>query len=336
MIHLQKWLREHFGFPKRQIQGLLVLLPLLFVFPFMVHFAQKKRLQGNIESELRVEMSQRGVYDAKADSLAELLEVAALSEEKIELRLPTSPFDPNTWQAQDWQKAGLSPKLAARIENYLRKGGKFRQKSDVQKIWGFPAQAYQALAPFFTLPDTFVWEKKQYANKKDKYGDKYGEKSSSSYSKDSLLANSEKPKWDSKTKKETATIPLFNLNTANETDLEALKGIGAVLAGRIVKFRNSLGGFHSHAQLQEVYGLSPEVIDLLEKQTFIETKDITPISLNQADYKALSAHPYIRKKAGILVNYRKQHGNYRTWEDVLQSSAFTKEELEKVKPYLRF
>jgi DNA uptake protein ComE-like DNA-binding protein len=334
MIHLQKWLREHFGFPKRQIQGLLVLLPLLFVFPFLVHFTEKKRLEGSGEIDFFAFAHQKGVYDAKADSLAELLEMVALSEEKMELSLPQAPFDPNTWQAQDWQKAGLSPKLAARIENYLRKGGKFRQKSDVQKIWGFPAQAYQALAPFFTLPDTFVWEKKQYPYKKEEQGNP----GSVSFhnTKDSLFANREKPQGDSKTKKETATIPAFNLNTANEADLEALKGIGAVLAGRIIKFRNSLGGFHHHSQLKEVYGLSPEVIALLEKQTFIETRDITPISLNQADYKTLSAHPYIRKKAGILVNYRKQHGDYRTWEDVLQSAAFTKEELEKVKPYLSF
>jgi competence protein ComEA len=48
---------------------------------------------------------------------------------------------------------------------------------------------------------------------------------------------------------------LVNLNTATQTDLEALPGIGPVLAGAIIDERERRGGFRSIQELRDVDGI---------------------------------------------------------------------------------
>jgi competence protein ComEA len=50
---------------------------------------------------------------------------------------------------------------------------------------------------------------------------------------------------------------LVNINTADATALDALPGIGPVLAQRIVDYRTAHGTFHDVGQLQDVSGIGP-------------------------------------------------------------------------------
>lgn len=71
------------------------------------------------------------------------------------------------------------------------------------------------------------------------------------------------------------TFPL-ELNAAGAAELEQLPGIGAVLAQRIVAYRDQIGGFSNREQLLEVEGIGEatlyEIYDLLylENETFPE------------------------------------------------------------------
>ena len=55
-----------------------------------------------------------------------------------------------------------------------------------------------------------------------------------------------------------------NLNTATVSDLDALPGIGPVLAQRIVSYRDQQGRFTSVEQLDDVPGIGPSIYDQLK------------------------------------------------------------------------
>jgi competence protein ComEA len=52
-----------------------------------------------------------------------------------------------------------------------------------------------------------------------------------------------------------------DLNSATAADLDALPGVGEVLAGRIVAWREENGRFTSVDDLGEVQGIGPKVLD---------------------------------------------------------------------------
>jgi len=61
----------------------------------------------------------------------------------------------------------------------------------------------------------------------------------------------------------------LNINTATESELEELPGVGPVLAGRIVQWRTDNGTFTSVDQLQEVDGIGPSTFEELRDQVTV-------------------------------------------------------------------
>lgn len=55
----------------------------------------------------------------------------------------------------------------------------------------------------------------------------------------------------------------LNLNTATQTELETLPGIGAVTAGRIIAYRESIGQFNSIDELANVAGVGSATVERL-------------------------------------------------------------------------
>ena len=53
--------------------------------------------------------------------------------------------------------------------------------------------------------------------------------------------------------------PRINLNLATERELDSLPGVGPVMAGRIIAWRETNQRFHSIEELQEVPGIGPKV-----------------------------------------------------------------------------
>lgn len=206
-------------------------------------------------------------------------------------------FNPNDIELSDWQKLGLDTRLAKRIINYREKGGSFKVKSDLKKIYGIPKNFYSSVEAYILLPDTLI------------------------------------------TAKTMIEIPYqFDINQATSEDLKKVKGIGEVLANRIVKFRYTLGGsFYEKEQLKEVWGLGEEALNNLMACTTLSKEYIQKIRINYIDIKKLSNHPYVTyQQARLLVNYRIQHGFYKSWEDIPNSKGIEKGELERLKAYLSY
>ncbi len=112
--------------------------------------------------------------------------------------------------------------------------------------------------------------------------------------------------------------------------------IGEKRAQQLVKYREKLGGFLSVEQVAQMYNLPDSVFQKIRPMLVLESREIRKINLNTASAAELATHPYFSKKqADLIVNYRQQHGPYRSVDGIDQIIPFTdKVWLAKVKAYL--
>ncbi|PCJ22833.1 MAG: hypothetical protein COA97_12885 [Flavobacteriales bacterium] len=207
-------------------------------------------------------------------------------------------FDPNTISKTQWKKLGFKDWQIKTIFNYKSKGGSWRSKADVKKIYGLTESDYNKLEPYILLPDKA--EKKQYTSNKKDY-----------------------------TKK-------VNINTADAKELTNLKGIySEKYAAIIIKYRNNLGGFVKKEQLKEVWNLNKETYYGFINQVTIGNIAPEKINLNTASSEKLKKHPYINwNTANAIVKYRKANGNFKKIEDIKKIHLINNETYLKIAPYI--
>ncbi len=229
-------------------------------------------------------------------------------------------FDPNTASVAQFEELGLPKFIAERIEKYRSKGGKFRKKEDLAKIYGVLPETYERLEPFITLPSA--------------------ENESSHTPQAELTASNESTNVSITqpivTSKPASKQPIkFDFNSCDTTVLKNIPGIGSGYAKRIIKFRDMLGGFVNAVQVKETYGLPPEVIDELLKYGSVKSgvKRLKINTLAIADFK----HPYLKFfQTKAIVAYREQHGAFKSAEDLKQIKVLDEATIQKIEPYLEF
>lgn len=304
MKTLRKWLRNAFGFSGSEINGFLVLVPLMVVLvcsepAYRVWLSRQTRPNPD---DIRM-----------LDSLILSWNIASGHQKTDFQKDSLFQFDPNTASVAHLEQLGFSGSLAKRIVAYRQKGGTFRVKADLLKIYGLDSALYHQLYDSIGLPSNrFVAT--------DASGDR-------SKGKDRFQ----------KTKPHRKPQQEFDINTADTTQLKSIYGIGSILAARIVKFRSGLGGFIRPGQLYEVYGLDSAVVQRLVSVSFVHPAFVPyKINLNTAGEKELSRHPYIRYRiASMLVNYRLQHGDFLEAGDIKKLAALKPDEADKMLPYLK-
>lgn len=214
-------------------------------------------------------------------------------------------FDPNTATADDWLKLGVRPKTVQTILNYRNKGGKFKKPEDLLKLYGLPKEQAEKLMPYVNI--TAASTEKPF------------------YKKDSFAA---RPAY-------TKNITPVDINLSDTTAWIALPGIGSKLAARIVNFREKLGGFYSVNQVAETFALPDSTFQKIRSRLILGSASVKAININTASADVLKTHPYIRWNfANAIVQYRNQHGNYTSVDDLLRIVIIDAAWLEKVRPYL--
>lgn len=230
------------------------------------------------------------------------------------------PFNPNTISVEQWQQLGLPRWLAERIGKYRAKGGRFRKKEDLKRIYDFPEETYLRLEPYIRLDDAGRDAIPPVAS-----------------ATPSASVTAEPPKPPAPEPRPVAKTPFtFDLNTADTTELKRVYGIGSKLSARIVKRREELGGFASLSQVREVWGLDSVVVEELLKHATLRTLQLRKLNVNTAPFEQLR-HPYLKfHMARAIVAYRQQHGPFSAPDDLLKVKVIDAKTVERLTPYLEF
>jgi len=304
---MRKWLNNYFEFSRKEFNGLMVLLILLagvFVFP-MIYRALRPQELPTAEEQLTVlKFAMANQPEEHKKPEPRTFSAKGYPEKRKSVLFY---FDPNTIDIYDWQKLGLSEKQAQTILNYRLKGGVFRKKADLQKMYTINPQLYRVLEPYVQIEGT----------------EHQGEPKTE-ISPRMQISSAEK-------------LKRIELNGADTLELDQIKGIGKVFARRIVAYRERIGGFHKKEQLMEVFGIDSLKYNEVKTQVSVNPDKLKKININTAELADFKSNPYIRyKQVNALIQYRKQHGNYSNIADLNKVAILTPEIIGRLAPYLTF
>ncbi len=79
-------------------------------------------------------------------------EAVAIRRENTPRRYECFPFDPNSVSIDDLMRLGFTLKQAQSIDNYRKKGGRFRRKSDFARSYVVEDSVYKRLEQYITIP----------------------------------------------------------------------------------------------------------------------------------------------------------------------------------------
>jgi competence protein ComEA len=130
-------------------------------------------------------------------------------------------------------------------------------------------------------------------------------------------------------------LMVVELNTADSASLTQLRGIGPGFARHIIQYRKRLGGFHQKQQLKEIFGMDDMRYQDVQAQFTVNKHKVKRIDVNTAEYEDLKNFPYLSyKQTNALIQYRKQHGNYESFDELKNVVLLDEATLKKIKPYI--
>ena len=220
------------------------------------------------------------------------------------------PFNPNFITDYKGYKLGMSVLEIDRLLDYRKENKYVNSAKEFQAVTQVSDSLLNAIAPYFKFPD---WVKNKMNNK--------------GYVKYENKAFAKKEK-----------VALIDINLATQEDLIKIYGIGEVISLRILKLKESLGGFVSMEQMNDVWGLSPEVVENLNSHFKVYALPLLhKIDINNASLKEISQFSYFRYAlAKEIVTYRSMNGDIKNVEDLTKIKGFPVEKANIIALYLDF
>ena len=298
-------LKRYFTFNRTERRGSVIIIVLILV-SWMGYFVLSA-ITTHRQSDF--EKFKNEIASFEKSLVADSLSIRVESHKEFDFNNPDQSiareklnpfqFNPNHLSAEKWEELGLSEKQIEVILNYEAKGGKFYKKEDFRKMYCISETEYEILEPFIVIPEP----------QKD-----------SSYKKTAYVGKK---------------AVVVELNAADTLELQLLRGIGSSFAGRIVKYREKLGGFYCKEQLLEVWGMDTARYHKLAENVVVDKSLIRKININKANVKELMKHPYIEYPLALsIVKYRAKNGNFSSVQQINSASAIYKELFLKIEPYL--
>lgn len=220
------------------------------------------------------------------------------------------PFNPNFINDFKGYKLGMKPAEIDRLLAFRKTNKYVNSAQEFQKVTKISDSLLKAISPLFKFPD--------WVNKKNNY---------SSFSNSGFKDFSKKEK-----------ITILDINKASKEDLMKIYGIGEAISDRILKQKDVFGNFVSMEQMQDIWGLSPEVIAELNKYFKITTSTgVKKIDINNLSSKELIKFPYFKYAlAKEIVTYRSMNDGIKSVDDLTKIKGFPVDKIKIIALYLEF
>jgi DNA uptake protein ComE-like DNA-binding protein len=292
-----KEIKSHFIFTKEQRLGIVLLFSIIFCLQVLCYF---------------VDFSSTETSNSQKEKWLSLqIQIDSIKNVKEEFTPKIYPFNPNFITDFKGYKLGMSVAEIDRLLAYRKQNKYVNSPHEFQQITGVSDSLLNTIAPYFKFPD---WVKNK----------KYQPKSSwIDYSK---VASEKK-----------VVIQLIDINKATKDDLMKIYGIGDAISDRILKQKEIYGEFVSMEQMNDVWGLSLEVIEKLNQNfKIISNPKPKKININNASIKELSQFPYFRYPISKnIVTYRSMNGDIKS-EDLTKIKDFPIDKIKIITLYLEF
>jgi competence protein ComEA len=315
-------IKDYFSFTRKEQRGMIVLLGIMLLSisaaTFLPRMWPEKQFdmgpyQLEVEQFLASAQKVDSAMDAKPKKFQDYQDKVA---GPVLLSFLSSPFqfDPNKISEEEWMSMGMDPKITRNILRYREKGGKFRDAEGFRKIYGMDDEVFTILEPYLVFEKTgnTAWPEKMKGS------------------------NSNNASWQDKADKKLAEEKvLIELNSADSASLLALTGIGPSFAGRIIKYRNRLGGFCKKEQLFEITGMDSLRYNQFSSQVSVDTVLIKKIDLNTVAFKEMMRHPYFEYYlVKAIFNKKDELKSFDSVGQIRFLPVMYEELFDKISPYL--
>lgn len=265
-----------------------------------------------------------------------VLETAKTSEETVKPIL--HDFDPNTADSLTLLQLGFKGWQIKNMLRYRSKGGRYKQVEDVRKIYGMTDELFAQIAPYVRIETQVKRDFRQERFRqdslfRDSLNRRYQQRRDSFRRIDSLRLDSLYPRTR-RLKKDT----IIELNSADTTVLQFIKGIGPSLARTIVNYRQQLGGYASVEQLREIKNADKiSNMDSLMKHFVVNPDSIHPLPVNHCSINKLSNHPYLTfTQAKAIYELRRRRIRLESIEALRGLDCLSEQDIIRLQPYLSF
>ncbi|MCF7560397.1 helix-hairpin-helix domain-containing protein [Sabulilitoribacter multivorans] len=234
-------------------------------------------------------------------------EIDSLKQVQLEESKPKIfPFNPNYITDYRGATLGMTNEEIDRLLNFRKQNKWINSTEQFQEVTQVSDSLLDAISPYFKFPEWVTNPKPSnitysYSSQPKSYGQKQ------------------------------------DLNTATAQQLQKVNGIGDYYSKRIVEYRNKFkGGFISDVQLQDIYGLTPEVIERITNDFTVKTpRVIKKLNLNSATIDDLVTVQHIDYDlANEIIEQRILREGYKSLDELKKVKGFPVNKIEIIKLYL--